>query len=532
MYAYNEDGKMITGPVTEAENQASKLWGSWVYKGDRVTIELKTPIKSKDRLILHASSIAYGYKEMYKVAGFGASGPCEVNVLCPLGTGWEGERNSVALLLIANGQNACSGSLVMNTCSSNKPNFLTANHCYAADPNVAGWRFTFQAWSLTCSPSQNSNGVTFNGSVFRATNAASDFCLVELNNTPPANSNIFYAGWNKSATPATQATGIHHPAGDVMKISRDNDGVVRASYGSSTNQHWRTDWSPQNNGAGQTVTPITEGGSSGSPLFDQNHRVIGQLHGGPSVCSGAQLWDFYGSFDLSWTGGGTSTTRLSNWLDPSNAGSITTNTTNISALGASASGTVGPITDVTESKVNNGCVTETSTYTVVGAAGATNYKWYLKKGSATTFSLVKNSPSNSYSFSQPNKGTTCTPYIVKVEATNCTTTPVSYSLASATCPCNFVTRASDYTITASPNPTTDNVRIAVAQSKNAVFSKTKKALMYKIKVTDPLGNVRKEYKYSSGTSNTTISLKGFISGMYTIQAYDGTSWSSVKVIKQ
>lgn len=87
-------------------------------------------------------------------------------------------------------------------------------------------------------------------------------------------------------------------------------------------------------------------------------------------------------------------------------------------------------------------------------------------------------------------------------------------------------------ITASPNPTTDNVTIAVAQSKNAVFSKTKKALMYKIKVTDPSGTVKKEYKYSGGVSNTNISLKGLISGMYTIQAYDGASWSSVQVIKQ
>lgn len=600
MYAYNQDGKMITGPVTEAENQASKLWGSWVYKGDQLTIELKTPIKSKDRLILHASSIAYGYKEMYKVAGFGASGPCEVNVLCPVGNGWEGERNSVALLLISNGTNSCSGSMVMNTCNSNRPNFLTANHCYAADPNVAGWRFTFQAWSPTCTPSQNSNGVTFNGSALRSKNAASDFCLVELNNTPPANSNIYYAGWNRSATPATQATGIHHPAGDVMKISRDNNGVVRASYGGSTNQHWRTDWSPQNNGAGQTVTPVTEGGSSGSPLFDQNHRVIGQLSGGPSACGGTSLWDFYGSFDLSWTGGGTSVTRLSDWLDPGNTGAITTNTTNISALAAPV--TVNPA-NLSISGAGLFC-TGSSTYTLNGAPAGSTISWQTSNanvgsiplppygntvsvtktgngsitltativGSCTkvtkqvtlgpvspTFqpynAMCQSQPFTLYANSLPN--TISHSWVARVNSTDqtltengswCVEVPANtlYVDLSVTNACGTATKrqyiqyvncTSAFSVT--PNPTTDNVTVTVAEQQNIrSVGKTNtptdktKTKMYQIIVADQFSTVKKQYKYSSGTSNTTISLSGLMNGMYTILAFDGTSWSSVKVIKQ
>lgn len=57
-------------------------------------------------------------------------------------------------------------------------------------------------------------------------------------------------------------------------------------------------------------------------------------------------------------------------------------------------------------------------------------------------------------------------------------------------------------------------------------------MIYQLKVSDQFGSVKKQYKYSSGTSNTSISLKGFINGTYTIQAFDGISWSSVKVIKQ
>ena len=66
---------------------------------------------------------------------------------------------------------------------------------------------------------------------------------------------------------------------------------------------------------------ITEGGSSGSPLFDPSGRIIGQLCCGSSDCSSANpladngQGDFYGRVDVSWTGGGSSSSRLSDWLD-------------------------------------------------------------------------------------------------------------------------------------------------------------------------------------------------------------------------
>lgn len=380
LFVYNEAGKMITGPVTEKENNENQIWGSWVYQGGLITIEIKTPLVTLGDLTLHINNIAYGYKEIYKsikVGGFGQSGPCNINVICPLGNGWEGERNSVSTILSATGGEFCTGSLIMNSCNNNRPFYLTANHCF--DGNVSGWRFAFQAWSTTCpNPGVNTNGVMYNGSTLRARNAASDFCLVELNATPPANSGLHYAGWSRSATPAQNATAIHHPSGDLMKISRANNPVTVASAFGTTNQHWQANWSPQNNGAGATVTPITEGGSSGSPLFDQNHRIIGQLHGGPSFCNGSQLWDFYGRFDLSWTGGGTNATRLSNWLDPNNTGAMTTNTTNVSGL-------VPHISNLTISGNHNFC--NTGTYTLSASNGfppGTTIVWSILPANSAT----------------------------------------------------------------------------------------------------------------------------------------------------
>lgn len=106
MYVYNQNGNMVTGPVTENENNPKKTWGSWVYRGPFLIIEIKTPLSTKEQLLLHSNNIAYGYKEVYKtekVGGFGQSGACNLNVLCPLGNGWDPERNSVALGISGDG---------------------------------------------------------------------------------------------------------------------------------------------------------------------------------------------------------------------------------------------------------------------------------------------------------------------------------------------------------------------------------------------------------------------------------------------
>ena len=66
----------------------------------------------------------------------------------------------------------------------------------------------------------------------------------------------------------------------------------------------------------------TEPGSSGSHLFDQNHCVVGQLGGGFAACGNDEP-DWYGRLSVSWTGGGTSATRLSDWLDPFGNGALT-----------------------------------------------------------------------------------------------------------------------------------------------------------------------------------------------------------------
>ena len=461
MYVYNENGNMITGPVTENENNANNIWGSWVYRGQFLTVEVKTPSSTKKLLLLHSNNIAYGYKEVYKikVGGFGNSGACNINVLCPLGNGWEPERNSVALILDANGQYWCSGSMIMNTCNINRPFFLTANHCFnppgLPQQNVSAWRFTFQAWSATCTPSQNSDGVIYNGSTLRATWTNSDFCLVELNNTPPTNSGINYAGWTRSTIPSLNATGIHHPSGDVMKISRAANPIAISSIaGYPANHHWQVTW----------TQGVTEGGSSGSPLFDQDHRAIGQLTGGPSICGGSALRDYYGRFDLSWNGGGTNATRLSNWLDPGNTGLMTTNTTNVSNLPT----TITPTASVVGYYTVNSGTTQTS------IANDTYQQIYVPRSSAVTISFfitTNNFPTYNWSydnitasglqfsanFTAPANGYSSITKNVYLDAnTGCGVLRRTYTF-------NINSLGWSFRVATSPNPTSDKLNISITK---------------------------------------------------------------------
>ena len=119
-----------------------------------------------------------------------------------------------------------------------------------------------------------------------------------------------YVGWDRSDDESvTASTSIHHPSGDVMKICFDEDNPYHANQGGAA--VWYID---------EWEDGVTEPGSSGSPLFDQNHRIIGQLYGGYAACSGSVnngQADWYGRLGVSWDGNSPET-RLKDWLDPQN----------------------------------------------------------------------------------------------------------------------------------------------------------------------------------------------------------------------
>lgn len=314
LYLVDPLKKKFDGAYTHLNNNPAKMLGTELLYSDKVIIEVCVPKEQEGKSKLHLSMIVHGFRSLNEMAkALNSSGSCEIDVNCPLGLGWENQRNSVAMVM--NGGGFCTGSLVNNTSGTIIPYFLSANHC-GVTPGLWVYRFRWespedQADCATSAPSVDGpTDMNINGGTLCANYAGSDFTLTLLNQAPNPAWGIYYNGWDRSDIPATQLTCIHHPEGDIKKITRDNSTAISTSFnGGEENSHWRApSW---NNG-------VTEGGSSGSPLFDQHHRTIGQLHGGNSTCGGQPetLNDEFGKFHTSWTGGGTNDTRLSNWLDP------------------------------------------------------------------------------------------------------------------------------------------------------------------------------------------------------------------------
>jgi hypothetical protein len=322
-WVYDPQRREVLGPYESDDVRShGQLWLPPV-QGDTAVLELYWPEELGDTVPnIHLGTVSHGYKSWdgYGEAELGsgasrdeleslASGSCNIDVNCPLGDDWQAEKRSVARMLTG-GAFLCTGALVNTTAGDCHPYFLTANHCIGNQSEAASTVFRFNYERPNCGSGSPATNDSISGSTLVATYAASDVALVELSSPPVDWWDTYFAGWTRSALAATESTGIHHPSGDYKKIAYDADTLVSGVYYGA--DHWRIN---------QWEQGTTEGGSSGSPLFDQNHRIVGQLHGGTASCT-SLTWDEYGKFSYSWTGAGTPATRLSDWLDPVDSGAI------------------------------------------------------------------------------------------------------------------------------------------------------------------------------------------------------------------
>ena len=316
LYIVGATTNRYIGAYTSLNNSEANVLGSELMEDSKIIIELIEPIENRGSSLIHIGSVIHGYRSLEALIkrSFNSSGICNIDVNCPQGKGFEKQRNAVAMLINSTG-GFCTGTLMNTTAGPFKPYILSAYHC---GTNPASWIFRFR-WESptegtdcgTLKPSLDGpKDRSINGASLVASYKATDFILCELNASPAPEWEVVYAGWDKSGSIPQAGTSIHHPVADIKKISLDFKPLVAEAFNKGEpRNHWRTNW---NQG-------ITESGSSGSPLFDQNHRVVGQLHGGDSDCISKFLTDYYAKLSESWKGGGTPETRLSDWLDPVDA---------------------------------------------------------------------------------------------------------------------------------------------------------------------------------------------------------------------
>jgi hypothetical protein len=339
LFVYNPSKDFILGAFTQEHIYDGQL-GTELIPGQGAVVEYYVAPQNKAGHI-QVGTVTHGYRTANEFIqkAFGSSGSCNMNANCPDGLPWTQQRNS-AVMLVSGSSGFCSGALINNTQNDGKPYVLTANHCYS---NPATWVFRFNWQATDCAnPSTSPTFQSLSGAVLRARRTPSDFCLVEItgglvNGTVPLDYNPYFSGWDNSGTIPTTTVCIHHPSGDIKKISFDDaaPSISQAMGSSEANSTWTVEWDRNT---------TTEGGSSGSPLFDQNHRIIGQLWGGGASCQNLSAPDYYGRVANSWMpAGSNSTNQLKYWLDPTNSGAsfidgFDPNNSTVVALDAALSG--------------------------------------------------------------------------------------------------------------------------------------------------------------------------------------------------
>ncbi|MBK9330943.1 MAG: T9SS type A sorting domain-containing protein [Ignavibacteria bacterium] len=332
-FVYNLGKNTIYGAFTEQNNSEDGYFATTPTYGSTTVLEYYEPVYSKDQGRITIYKVTHAYKDIF---GYNSvlEEPCNININCPIGSPWVEQKRSVTRITFSQGSGSflCSGSLLNSTLGDRQPYYLYAEHC--ATDNYSTMVFYFNYENPTCIGTLGTLSQTMSGATLKSENFDTDFRLVLLNQPVPATYNAYYNGWDRSNAQPVNQTAIHHPDGAVKKISIDNQpaNTVTGFGGRLTNGFWLVVWDEG----------MTEGGSSGCPIFDQNHRVIGQNLGGtPANCSNPQaVQKYFGKFSESWAHGGAAGNQLKDWLDPGNTGVMTVD-------GIDAVTGIAPITNFT-----------------------------------------------------------------------------------------------------------------------------------------------------------------------------------------
>jgi hypothetical protein len=250
---------------------------------------------------LSVAQVVHGLESPKSSPATSIEGTCHDSVTCA-DSAWQTAGDGVAYMTFLNGSilTRCSGTLLNdNDPDTQVPYFLTANHCINTQTKASTaefyWFFQADTCNTTTSGTVTTSGMikTSNGGTLLATGAAStasgsakynqsstDFTLLQLATAPPAG--VYYNGWSTAAVASGQSvTAIHHPQGTYQRISTGAKTATNYTY------YWPVQWS-----SGTTVQ-----GSSGGPLLNASHQVIGQLFDGAASCGNLLGVDNFGRLD-------------------------------------------------------------------------------------------------------------------------------------------------------------------------------------------------------------------------------------------
>jgi len=346
IFVYDPDMKQVKGAFTSENNKISGILPVGHVAGEELIVEMQVPLGMDDYGTLRIESLSHAFKEVGQTLGvndcpageFGCSQVCEIDINCSEGEDWQLTKRSVVKYFTT--RQYCTGVLINNYSYDGKPYLLTAEHCmnrqYYADRTV----FHFNYESPSCFGPDGPLNMSISGAELLSVGDSIDFSLVELSLAPPEDYDVYYAGWDRSDFQTTATKTIHHPWGDVKKISSDYEAPSKpvhpgdVPYTDLDDYHYFSFWWIKGWDEGST-----EGGSSGCPLFNADQKVIGTLSGGIAKCGDSIGYDYekdrviynkafnyddyYTRMSMSWDYEEEKGFSLKAYLDPGNTGVMT-----------------------------------------------------------------------------------------------------------------------------------------------------------------------------------------------------------------
>jgi V8-like Glu-specific endopeptidase len=331
---YDDNESQVLGPFTSDDNASGGFITDSVCFSDCGRISLivayyEPPGTSSDFLV---SDVIHNFAGLDSPGG---SASCNLNASlapsCTLSIPWAKEiRATVQIIGMNYGggrPTAASGFLINNVTEDLTPYMMVAHHSIDANidddspedffsgGNVQIARFNYQASScgtgtVTQTPDYHALNVD-DAEIHAYEDYPHDYALLELPSQIPQSSGVYYAGWSRDGNLPQEGTVTGHPKNDVKKIS------FASSIREESSALWETDFDGTNDGAIQNS-------HSGSPLFDEYRRIIGQVYGGPTGCNATYV-DFP-KFSENWDAGyddGSEEYRLKEYLDPNATGRMT-----------------------------------------------------------------------------------------------------------------------------------------------------------------------------------------------------------------
>jgi lysyl endopeptidase len=323
LMVYDPSRRQVRGAYSAVNNKNAGGLAVGHTTGEEVILELQVPAGMYDYGRLSLSAISHAFihpsavdKALACPGEYGCAGDCEIDVNCEQGSEWQTEKRSI--IRVNTLTQYCTGVIVNNTLYNGDPLVLTAKHCIDKDTLAKTALYEFGYESPSCEGGDGNLDRSISSAELLAVGDSIDFCLLRLSTIPPASYEAYYAGWSREMAQSEGTHAIHHPEGDVKKISFDKDAPELTNDGFTLPREFEeyidsSFWQIRRWDFG-----TTERGSSGSPVFNSQRQVYGLLSWGYADCVDP-VDDFYTRFDMAWDYNEEPDQSLKSWLDPASS---------------------------------------------------------------------------------------------------------------------------------------------------------------------------------------------------------------------